>query len=311
MNVKGFSILAVAMMMTCSFIGFSLTTDDSDAATWNAVVGTWFEQYYYEPGPDTEFMEVDLRSSVPGLTYEYADAGGYTPSAYVRVYGTPTSPGTFELYLEMHSHGEDEDYTETIYVYVADSTYTHTVAYDNNGATGGSVGNTVVTDSNSGNAYVTLAANGFSRPGYMFVGWSVNGVTYQPGQSLPVGANSSVTAVAQWSLNTVTASANGLSGLSGLSYSIQVNAQANNGATFTYAVKSLSAGTASVSSTGMVTFNAPSVSSTTNCNVVVTVTAHYPDGQTKTADAAFTVTVDPVLVFTNSVTNGTLSIKGA
>ncbi len=66
-----------------------------------------------------------------------------------------------------------------------------------------------------------------------------------------------------------------------------------------------------MNSGGLVTFNAPSVSTTTSCNVVVTVTAHSPDGQTKAVDCAFSVSVDPVLSFTNSVTSGTLSIKGA
>ncbi len=332
MNVKGFSILAVALMVMCSFIGCSLTSDDSDASTFysadNPGSGTftntlWDGDVVYLEVGTTVNCNVSLGGDVI-VSYGVSPNYGLTMSegfwnGDCDLQGTITRAGTIDIYIDGSATEYDDegnmggeyDVTMTATIYAISTSVNHTITYNGNGATSGSVGNTVVTDTNNGNSYVTLAGNGFYKAGYTFVGWSVNGVTYQPGQSVQVGANASVTAVAQWSLNTVTASANGLSGLSGLSYSIQVNAQANNGATFTFAVKSCSAGTASVSSAGMVTFNAPSVSSTTNCNVVVTVTAHYPDGQTKTADAAFTVTIDPVLVFTNSVTSGTLSIKGA
>ena len=242
--------------------------------------------------------------SVSGLNSSYSNG-------YMIVSGTPTTTGLHiaKFMVINEEAGEEAGYSYII-VQVNNPSYNHIVAYDGNYATSGSVGNTVVTDTNSGNSNVTLAANGFYRQGYTFGGWSINGVTYQPGQTVPVGANQTVIAYAVWSENTLSASANNQASISGQTITNQISAVANNGATFTYAIKSVSGGTASVNSGGLVTFNAPSVSTTTSCNVVVTVTAHYPDGQTKAVDCAFSVSVDPVLSFTNSVTSGTLTIKG-
>ena len=152
-----------------------------------------------------------------------------------------------------------------------------------------------------------------TKSGYTLAGWytAASGGSRAGGAGDQYTPSANVTLHAQWSQNTVSGSANNMAGISGHSYTNQVSVTANNNATFTYAVKSCSAGTASVNSNGLVTFNAPSVNVTTDCNVVVTVTAHYPDGQTKAVDVAFSVMVDPVLTFTNSATNGSLSIKGA
>ena len=59
------------------------------------------------------------------------------------------------------------------------------------------------------------------------------------------------------------------------------------------------------------TYTAPSVSSTTSFTVTVTVTGTFAQGGNLTRDVSFTVTVDPVLSFTNAATSGTLSVKGA
>ena len=81
-------------------------------------------------------------------------------------------------------------------------TYTHTVLYDANGGTGNMNG-TVLTDTFSGDSEVTLAECGFSAPARMrFAGWMVGGTVYQPGDPVPVPADGSVTAVAQWELQT-------------------------------------------------------------------------------------------------------------
>ena len=156
-----------------------------------------------------------------------------------------------------------------------------------------------------------MAANGFSKTGYTFAGWLVNSNVYQPGQSVPVGANGTVTATAQWSQNTLNATANNISGVSGQAYSNQIGASANNGGSLFYAVKSCTGGNATVNSNGLVTYTAPHVSSTTSFTVTVTVTGTFAQGGNLTRDVSFTVTVDPVLSFTNAATSGTLSVKGA
>ena len=202
-------------------------------------------------------------------------------------------------------------YNWTYNLYVVQTSVSHTIAYSGNGSTGGSTASTVVTDTNNGNTNVTLAANGFTKAGYTFAGWLVNGNVYQPGQSVPVGANGTVTATAQWSQNTLNATANNISGVSGQAYSNQIGASANNGGTVSYAVKSCTGGTATVNSNGLVTYTAPSVSSTTSFTVTVTVTGTFAQGGNLTRDVSFTVTVDPVLSFTNAATSGTLSVKGA
>ncbi len=278
-------------------------TDSLSGVVWNANVGQWFDQSDEVEYP-LEHMNSNLDYGLSGLTYS-------VNGATTRIYGTPTVAGLYVMDIEAWNAEAEEEQGYYIYVAVNNPSFTHTITYNGNGATSGSVANTVVTDTNSGNSNVTLANNGFYKAGYTFGGWSVGGVTYQPGSAIAVGGNASVTATAVWIENTLSASANNMSGISGQSLTNQITAVANNGATFTFAIKSVSAGTASVNSGGLVTFNAPSVSGTTSCNVVVTVTAHYPDGQTKAVDCAFSVSVDPVLSFTNSVTSGTLSIKGA
>ena len=199
----------------------------------------------------------------------------------------------------------------TVYlVPVFGTLYSHTVAYDANGGSG-TMGGTTVSDSNNGNTNVTLASCGFTKSGYTFTGWKIGNTTYQPGQTVPVGANATVTATAQWSQNTLTATANNISGVSGQSYSNQIGATANNGGTLSYAVKSCTGGNATVSSNGLVTYTAPTVSSTASFTVTVTVTGTFAQGGSLTRDVSFTVTVDPVLSFTNAATSGTLSVKGA
>ena len=199
----------------------------------------------------------------------------------------------------------------TVYlVPVFGTLYSHTVEYDANGGAG-STESTVVSDSNNGNTNVTLASCGFTKTGYTFAGWKIGNTTYQPGQTVPVGANATVTATAQWSQNTLTATANNISGVSGQAYSNQIGASANNGGTVSYAVKSCTGGNATVNSNGLVTYTAPSVSSTTSFTVTVTVTGTFAQGGNLTRDVSFTVTVDPVLSFTNAATSGTLSVKGA
>jgi hypothetical protein len=243
--------------------------------------------------------DVTLSNTTSGLTVTSASWGG-------DVTGTLTGNVTISCYGLWANNSVG---SATYNIVCVQTNFSHTVVYDGNGGTG-SVANTVVSDQNSGNSNVTLAANGFSKSGYSFAGWKIGNVTYTPGQTVAVAGNASVTAVAQWSQNTLSATANNLSAVSGMTYGNQVGASANNGATISFAVKSCTGGTASVNSSGLVTYKAPTVSSTTSYTVTVTATATYGDGQTMSRDVSFTVSVDPVLSFTNAATNGTLSVKG-
>ena len=277
---------------------------------------------------DTEHCKVNQSYShtyVPDFEYYtgFSVSGGSLPPGlaltksgdnYV-VSGTPTTTGTYYVTFDVSEWNDEAGeevggYMSVRYDVTQAVSYTHTVTYSANGGTG-SVSNTVVTDTNNGNTNVTLAANGFTKAGYTFIGWKVGNNTYQPGQSIPVGANGTVTATAQWSQNTLNATANNISGVSGQAYSNQIGASANNGGTVSYAVKSCTGGTATVNSNGLVTYTAPSVSSTTSFTVTVTVTGTFAQGGNLTRDVSFTVTVDPVLSFTNAATSGTLSVKGA
>ncbi len=100
----------------------------------------------------------------------------------VRVYNKTSMTGSYEAFINFN---------------VTMPSYTHTVTYSANGGNG-STESTVVTDSNNGNTDVTLADSGFSRAGYNFAGWKIGNTIYQPGQFVPVAADTSVSAVAQW-----------------------------------------------------------------------------------------------------------------
>lgn len=277
---------------------------------------------------DTEHCEVNQSYShtyVPDFEYYtgFSVSGGSLPPGlaltksgenYV-VSGTPTTSGTYYVTFDISEWSDEAGeevggYMSVRYDVTQAVSYTHTVTYSANGGTG-SVSNTVVTDTNNGNTNVTLAANGFTKAGYTFIGWKVGNTTYQPGQTVSVGTNATVTATAQWSQNTLSVSANNISGVSKLTYSNQIGASANNGADLSFAVKSCTGGTATVNESGLVTYKAPTVTSTSSYTVTVTVTATFGDGQTMSKDVSFSVSVDPVLSFTNAATSGTLSVKGA
>lgn len=78
---------------------------------------------------------------------------------------------------------------------------TYTVAYSGNGATSGSVGSTSCTYGTN----ATLAANGFTRTGYLFKGWNTaangSGTSYSAGQTvknLTAENGKTITLYAQW-----------------------------------------------------------------------------------------------------------------
>lgn len=240
---------------------------------------------------------------------------GLTLDSTGNLSGTVTAPVGTTFYVEWarsYSYSDDglDDESGKLTFIVVGTTSNHTVTYSGNGNTGGSTVDTVVTASGSDAVSVTLASNGFTKTGYSFTGWLVNGTVYQPGDTVSVAADATVTATAQWAENTLSASAKDIDGISALSYSNQISALTNNGGTLSYAVKSCSGGSATVNGNGLVTFKCPTVSSTTSYTVTVTVTATFADGSKLTQDVSFSVSVDPIFDFTNSVTSGQLSVKG-
>lgn len=92
-------------------------------------------------------------------------------------------------------------------------TYTHSIDYYGNGASG-ATGSTVVKDTNSGNSDVTFATNEYVKTGYHFVGWKIGAIMqgepvyssdtiYQPGDKIAVAGNKYVCAIAQWEINSL------------------------------------------------------------------------------------------------------------
>lgn len=282
------------------------TTSTDPALGINASNIEWMDpqRYYVARGSPVYAVENNddlcayLTTQIPGLTMSNGTLSG-----------TVTTNGTYTVYTEIQPIMETD--SGLLIVVDAPASYTHTVRYDGNGSTGGSTADTVITDSNSGSIAISLASCGFTKSGAVFAGWKIGNTVYQPGQTVSVAGNASVNAVAQWTEAVLTTSANDLSALSGQHYSHPIGASANNGGSVSYAVKSCTGGTASVNSAGTVTYGAPSVSSTQQYTVTVTVTATFSDGYTIVRDVSFTVTVDPILSFTNAATSGTLSVKGA
>lgn len=221
--------------------------------------------------------------------------------------GTLTKAGTITVKYKWWDGTNEDEFSFTI---IAVEQHSHTIAYAGNGNTGGSMVKTAVSASGSGSANITLATNGFTKTGYTFVGWKIGNTVYQPGDTISVAADATVTATAQWSANTLTVSASDIAGTSGISVSNKITATASNGASLTYAVKSCTGGTATVNGSGAVTYKCPTVTSEVTYAVTVTVTATYSDGSTVSKDVTFSVLVDPILEFTNSVTSGSLSVKG-
>lgn len=169
-------------------------------------------------GNDEVAYEFYFTVSAGSNTY-YPTSITYTSSKMSVVFSLPTS-GTYTAYLTYYLIVGGGSITEANMqanksFSISDPTYTHTVNYSANGGSG-SMSSTVVTDSNSGSSYVTLANNGFTKSGYNFTGWKIGTTIYQPGSTVSVSGNSSVTATAQWEkityTHTIKYSANGGSG---------------------------------------------------------------------------------------------------
>ena len=171
-------------------------------------------------------------------------------------------------------------------------TYTHTISYLANGGTG-TMTDTVVSDNVSGPTNVTLANCTYTRTGYTFTGWLVGGTVRQVGDEIPVNGNAVISATAQWIENSLTASANNIIGYSERVYSNQMYATASTGGVISYAVASVTGGTATVDTSGLVTYTAPQVNASQVYTVTVTVTATFPSTETVVRNVSFTASIDP------------------
>ena len=152
---------------------------------------------------------------------------------------------------------------------------------------------TVVSNNVSGTTNVTLANCTYTRIGYTFTGWLVSGTLRQVGDQIPVNGNATVSATAQWSQNTLTASVNNIIGYSEEVYTNQISATASTGGVLSYEIASVTGGTATVNASGLVTYTAPHVDAPHVYTIAITVTATFPSMETVVRMISFTASIDP------------------
>lgn len=220
-----------------------------------------------------------------------------TPGDYTVNFGSYLhcfDPQSEEFYDELNGSG-------SVVIHVVNCSYTHTVNYAANGGSG-TMNAKVVEDTNNGNSAVTLDACSFTKSGYHFTGWKIGNTVYQPGQTVSVGPDASVTATAQWARNTLTiATAPTVELVVNKGDSFVAGATSNpSGASVTYSVSNVDSGlSVSVAGNRIV------------CNSATAGTYHF----TLTASASgyssssttVTVVAAPVLAFLNSPTAGALN----
>lgn len=90
--------------------------------------------------------------------------------------------------------------TRTLYAVWGQITYTHTLVYNANGGSGAPNSSTITNTSSSYS--MTISTTQPTRSGYNFLGWATSSgataATHQPGGTVSVGANSTVTLYAVW-----------------------------------------------------------------------------------------------------------------
>ena len=149
-------------------------------------------------GTMTDTVITDYESGMTNVTLA---ANGFTAPAHYHFVGWRIN-NTGTLYQPGDTIAVNGDSTITVYAqWEEDTRYDHTIIYSNGGSTG-TMENTVVTDYEQGNTAVTFAQCEFTREYYTFIGWDVEGITYQPGDTIQIAGGTSVTAYAQWE-NTV------------------------------------------------------------------------------------------------------------
>lgn len=187
------SIALVAIAAICCSACFVMVSDfeEPDAVAYAQTI-----VYDANGGENAPIRQ--STSSATGSAHDYPVSTQIpTRSGYDFVKWNTKSDGTGTDYYPGGTVTISGRTTVTLYAIWTLSTYTHSVVYYSNGGSGW-MGNTVVSDHNTGYSSVTLATCSYTFPGYDFAGWNVNGAVYQPGQSVSVAANDSVTATAQW-----------------------------------------------------------------------------------------------------------------
>lgn len=327
MNHRMMAFIAVTAMVIAGLAAVSFIDDESDGATYEPLYsnptvqkGNEYSIYlirYSGYGSDYVWpSSISISGSIPGMTLSKTTTtiGGYDPNGkYVSDYpfvtgiqwnGTPTTTGTYTITYSYKSiAGEDttyNTYSGTRTVTVVEPSYTHTVKYSSNGGTG-SMSDTVVTDTVDGSTSVTLAANSFVKSGYHFVGWKVGSTVYQPGEKVPVGANASVTATAQWEVNSLTIKTiptqYSVAGKN-VSFSVSVISEPS-GASVTYSKSNVSSGL-------NVTINGSTITCSASAPGTYTFVLTASANGFQTDSRTVTVTVVPVLAFANTPAIGVI-----
>lgn len=180
-------------------------------------------------------------------------------------------------------------------------TYTHTIVYSGNGNTGGSMSNTVITNTVSGSSNVTLASNSFVKTGYHFIGWKIGTTVYQPGQTVSVNGNASVTATAQWEANSLTIKTIGTQYVvvgKNVAFSVSTISEPS-GASISYAKSNVSSGLNVTISGSTITCSA-ATAGTYTFTLTASASGFQSDSRT------VTVVVVPVLAFANTPAIGVI-----
>ena len=169
--------------------------------------------YYYfksSTGSGTTLFHNNTSSNVSISSY---NTKGYITS----LPSNPTKEGyTFNGWYDRATSGNKKSISTSI-AYSSNTTYyahwtanTYTISYNGNGNTGGSTASSTHTYDQS----KALTANGFTREGYTFAGWTTNadgsGNSYSNGQQVKnLATSGTVTLYAKWTANTYTISYNG------------------------------------------------------------------------------------------------------
>ena len=177
------------------FVGGAMIydSDDSDAATWYATQGVWFDNTFYASGDNEEILGYTVVNGIGGLTATWNNGG-------VRVYGTPTQSGTMFVSVDMLYIPEDEPFDVELYVNVSPPPTSTVSVYSAGGGTVSGGG----TYNNGSTATISATPN----TGYHFTNWS-DGNTSNP-RSFTVTGNVSLTAY--FAINTYTVTWNNWDG---------------------------------------------------------------------------------------------------
>lgn len=203
-------------------------------------------------GDDTSTVMGDIGSSVPtrsGYTFKgwsassswsnkriaYTSAKGGSAAKDGTTATITSSSWSYATYCS-NTGGNSSSNTLTLYAqWEAAPQYSHTLSYNANGGTNAPSSSTVTNISSTYN--MTVSSSQPTRTGYTFAGWNTNssgtGTNYSAGNSVSVGANSTVTLYAKWNPITysITYNGNGNTGGSTASqtktYNVAINLQSN------------------------------------------------------------------------------------